>query len=70
MLLAGPEDEWARMRAMPEVVKKWVDRGEAQSTLRPGVVDTSVGHGGAAGYRGLMRSVGKAGGAGTPRSRL
>lgn len=48
----GPEDEWARVRAMPPAVKAWANKGAAESLLRPGRVDLD---GGAPeDYRGLM----------------
>ncbi|CAK0837262.1 unnamed protein product [Prorocentrum cordatum] len=51
----GPEDEWARVRAMPRAVQAWASAGTAESLLRPGRVDLD---GGAPeDYRGLMTKV-------------
>ena len=52
----GEEDEWARMRELGGAVKRWADDGAAESTLRPGRVDTAGGS--AADYRGLMTRLG------------
>ena len=52
----GGEDEWTRYQDMPVSVRKWGDRGEVESTLRPGGHVDSV-KGGAEDYRHLMKAV-------------
>ena len=52
----GEEDEWAQYRDMPVSVRKWGDRGKAESTLRPGGHVDSM-KGGAEDYRHLMKAV-------------
>ena len=54
----GAEDEWPKLLAMPEAVRKWADRGASHSALRPGAVDTSLqGPEAKRGYRGLMSKI-------------
>ena len=51
----GPENEWARLQAMPAAVRTWANAGAAESILRPGGVNLD---GGAPGdYRPLMTPV-------------
>ena len=53
----GEEDEWARYRDMPVSVRKWGDRGKAESTLRPGGHVDSMKGGAEDYYRYLMKAV-------------
>mmetsp|Transcript_43733 Transcript_43733/g.138439 ORF Transcript_43733/g.138439 Transcript_43733/m.138439 type:complete len:318 (-) Transcript_43733:218-1171(-) len=51
----GTEDEWAQLAEMPPLVKRWADDGPAESTLRPGKVDTA--NGTPDDYRHLMKAL-------------
>ena len=53
----GTADEWAAMRAMPGAVRRWADGGAAESSARPGRVDTE--RGAAEEYRPLMTRLGE-----------
>ncbi|KAK3268402.1 hypothetical protein CYMTET_23093 [Cymbomonas tetramitiformis] len=53
----GPKDEWERFEELTtnsSRVRRWMENGEAQSTLRPGQVSADSGH---KGYRHLMKRV-------------
>jgi len=51
----GPEDEWRRLLAMDATVLKWANLGKAESSLRPGKVDTV--NGSPDDYRQMMRQL-------------
>lgn len=51
----GSEDEWTRMKQMPQVVQEWANKGKAESVLRPGAVNVTDGD--PEDYRGLTTTI-------------
>ena len=51
----GDVDEWSKFVRSNDAVKKWANKGKAESVLRPGRVDTNDGK--PEDYRSLMTSV-------------
>eukprot|EP00510_Aplanochytrium_minuta_P005638 CAMPEP_0184006254 /NCGR_PEP_ID=MMETSP0954-20121128/567_1 /TAXON_ID=627963 /ORGANISM="Aplanochytrium sp, Strain PBS07" /LENGTH=425 /DNA_ID=CAMNT_0026284735 /DNA_START=101 /DNA_END=1378 /DNA_ORIENTATION=- len=51
----GPENEWEKLLKEPEVVQKWASNGKAESSLRPGKVNTEGGS--KEDYRSLMTPI-------------
>eukprot|EP00943_MAST-04B_sp_MAST-4B-sp1_P007537 g7537.t1 len=51
----GPEDEWQKMKVLPDTIKAWADDGKSESIRRPGSVNTRMGT--AATYRHLMTDI-------------
>jgi len=51
----GNADEWSNMMQENDTVKQWVDKGKAESTLRPGRVSTVDGT--PDDYRFLMKKI-------------
>ena len=51
----GPEDEWSKLKNLPDEIKVWANEGKSESIRRPGHVDTK--HGNSMDYRHLMTKV-------------
>jgi hypothetical protein len=51
----GPEDEWSKLKNLPDEIKVWANEGKSESIIRPGHVDTK--HGNSMDYRHLMTKV-------------